>query len=80
MDHGKFPSLGGVAVAERLTGWFVTSLHEPKTTTPALRATPPKEGNYSGQQATQARANPPRPVSLYLVDISAPISIIDAIT
>ena len=47
MDHpAKFPSLGGVAVAKRLTGWSVTFLHTLKKTTPALRATPPKEGNF----------------------------------
>jgi len=27
MDHRKFPSLGGVAGAKRLTGWSVTLLH-----------------------------------------------------
>ena len=27
MEHGKFPSLGGVAVAKRLTGWSVAFLH-----------------------------------------------------
>ena len=35
----SFPSLGGVAVAKRLTGWSVTFLHTRKKTTPA--APPP---------------------------------------
>ena len=48
MDHRKFPSLGGVAVAKRLTGWSVAFLHRLEKTTPALRATPPKEGNSVG--------------------------------
>ena len=42
---GSFPSLGGVAGPKGLTGWSVTFPHTLKKTTPALRATPPKEGN-----------------------------------
>ena len=49
-----FPSLGGVAGAKRLTGWLVTFLHTLERTTPALRATPPKEGNFSAKGRREA--------------------------
>ena len=41
-----FPSLGGVAVAKRLTGWSVNFPHTLKKNHPGgSAATPPKEGN-----------------------------------
>ena len=41
----QFPSLGGVAVAKRLTGWSVTFPHTPRKPPRRSAATPPKEGN-----------------------------------
>ena len=54
---GQFPSLGGVAVAKRLTGWSVAFPHTLKKTTPALRATPPKEGNWERALSTGSFEN-----------------------
>ena len=53
-----FPSLGGVAVAKRLTGWSVTFLHTLKKTTPAATAfltcdcekREPSQGNARAEQ------------------------------
>ena len=59
MDHRKFPSLGGVADPKGLTGWFVTLLHTLGTSTPALRATPPKEGNITTPSVPSVRIRCP---------------------
>ena len=54
MNHRKFPSLGGVAVAKRLTGWSVTFLHTLKTTTPAAPPPPLLRRGIMGWQSHSA--------------------------
>ena len=57
----QFPSLGGVAGPQGLTGWSVTFLHTSRKTTPALRATPPKEGNFSAKGTARSADDFPFP-------------------